>query len=380
VQPVRAARRELRHLPQPHPAHLPQLLPARCDLAVHGAASGARRRARERPLSPGAEETLAEVRTGLSRPRKELPSKLFYDERGSELFEEITRLPEYYLTRAEQALLQAEVPRWIAEHRPRSLVELGAGSAAKTRVILDAMSGQGTGVTYVPVDISADFLDRTAAALRRQYPGLAVVPVAADFTRSLPLPPSLPRPALLTFLGSTIGNFTTPDAVDLLRRVRAAMHSGDRFLLGVDLRKDVAVLEAAYDDSRGVTAEFNLNLLRVVNRRFGADFDLDAFRHRAVYDAREHRIEMHLVSTRPQTVHIPGAGDFDFDEGETIRTEISCKYDRQSVVELLVAAGLEAVEWREAPEGLFALSLAAPAVGAGGESEPRPSSDVKGDS
>jgi L-histidine Nalpha-methyltransferase len=282
---------------------------------------------------------------------------LFYDQRGSELFEEITRLPEYYLTRAEQALLRLHASEWIAALRPRALVELGAGSAAKTRIILDAMRAEGSGDTYVPVDINREFLQRTAATLRQEYRGLRVVPVSADFTRALVLPSSLPRPALLTFLGSTIGNFTAPDAVELLRRIRGAMHAGDQFLLGTDLRKDVAVLEAAYNDSRGVTAEFNLNLLRVLNLEFGADFDVEEFCHHAVYDQREHRIEMHLFSMHQQTVHIPGVGDIELREGETIRTEISCKYDRSSVVQMCAAAGLEMVEWREAPDGQFALSL-----------------------
>jgi L-histidine Nalpha-methyltransferase len=308
-------------------------------------------------------ELLAEIRAGLSRPQKVLPTKLLYDQRGSELFEEITRLPEYYLTRAEEALLQDCVPTWVSEVRPRSLVELGAGSAEKTRIILDAMLTAGTGETYVPVDISADFLERTAAALRRDYAGLDVMPVVADFTRPLPLPTGLSRPALLTFLGSTIGNFTRAEAIDLLRRIGTALQPGDRLLLGVDLRKDTAVLEAAYNDSRGVTAEFNLNLLRVINHRFGADFDLDGFRHRAVYSAREHRIEMHLLSTRRQTVHIPGAGDVEFNAGETIRTEISCKYDRRTLLEMFDSAALTMVDWQEATGGMFALTLGADAGG-----------------
>lgn len=268
-------------------------------------------------------------------------------------------MPEYYLTRAEQALLDQHILGWVAEQRPRSLVELGAGSAAKTRVVLEALRAHG-GDTYVPVDISADFLERTAAELRRDYPGLEVAPVAADFTRSFSLPPSLPRPALLTFLGSTIGNFPTSQAEELLRRVRDVMRSGDCFLLGVDLRKDVAVLEAAYNDARGLTAEFNLNLLRAINRRFGADFDLEGFQHRAVYDALQHRIEMHLVSIRPQVVRIPDAGEFSLREGETIRTEISCKYDRQSVERLFAAAQLELMEWRVDVDGRFGLALGAP--------------------
>ncbi|HET7275220.1 MAG TPA: L-histidine N(alpha)-methyltransferase [Longimicrobiaceae bacterium] len=301
---------------------------------------------------------LAEIGAGLARPQKELPSKLFYDERGSELFEDITRQPEYYLTGAELALLREHIPRWIAEQRPRALVELGAGSASKTRVILDALCAHGGG-TYVPVDISADFLARTAAELRRDYPGLEVLPVAEDFTHSVYLPASLPRPALLTFLGSTIGNFTEAAAVKLLRQVQTAMQPGDCFLLGVDLRKNRAVLEAAYNDRRGVTAAFNLNLLRVVNRRVGADFDPAAFRHRAFYEARRHRIEMHLVSTRPQVVRVPGAGEFAFRDGETIRTEISCKYDKQSIEAILAAADLDLMEWQAGADERFGLALIA---------------------
>jgi L-histidine N-alpha-methyltransferase len=325
-------------------------------------------------MSPSAAELLAEIGAGLARPQKELPSKLFYDERGSELFEEITRLPEYYPTRAEQALLDECVPTWVADLHPRSLVELGAGNAQKTRTILDAMfaadggaadgDAADGGVMYVPVDISADFLERTADTLRGEYPDLHVMPVAADFTRPGPLPleSALPRPALVTFLGSTIGNFVHADAVALLRRVCAALEPADRFLLGVDLRKDVAILEAAYNDARGVTAEFNLNLLRVVNRRTGADFDPSAFRHRAIYNERDHRIEMHLVSTRAQTVRIPGLPDVTLDEGETIRTEISCKYDRDSVAEVFESAGLDMVDWHESADHLFALALGASAT------------------
>ena len=287
---------------------------------------------------------------------------MFYDERGSELFEAITRLPEYYLTRAEQALIGEHAPAWIANQRPRSLIELGAGSATKTRMFLDAMGVDAGGVTYVLVDVSAEFLERTVATLRLEYPRLAVAPIAATFARSLDLTSSIERPALITFLGSTIGNFTVIEAVDLLHRVRAAMRPGDRFVLGVDLRKDISILEAAYNDDQGVTAEFNLNILRVINQRFGANFEVHNFRHRAVYNGRDHRVEMHLVSERPQSVHVPGVGIVDFREGETIRTEISCKYDRQSVVEMLDAARLDLVDWREGSDGGFALSLASPGV------------------
>lgn len=300
---------------------------------------------------------LEEIKLGLARPQKELPSKLFYDERGSQLFEQITRLPEYYLTRVEHALL-SDVQTWVAEQRFGTLVELGPGSAGKTRIILDTLCARGERVTYVPFDISAVFLEQTAAALRAEYANLDVVPVAADFTSRITLPAALSHPLLLTFLGSTIGNFAFPDAVALLRRVRTAMRPDDRFMLGVDLRKDSTVLEAAYNDSRGITAEFNRNVLRVVNREFGADFDIAAFRHRAFYNEAEHRIEMHLMSTRAQAVHLPGAGTFELEDGETIRTEISCKYDRQTVAEMCAAAELELTRWHEDGDGQFALAVA----------------------
>jgi L-histidine Nalpha-methyltransferase len=307
---------------------------------------------------PSHDELLREIRDGLSRPQKELPSKLFYDRRGSELFEEITRLPEYYLTRAEQSLLAAHMPRWMAKIRPRSLVEFGAGNAEKTRTILDAMQAMG-GSYYVPVDISAEFLQESAAELRRDYPQLEVVPCGGDFTTGVNLPPNLPRPAVLTILGSTIGNFAPAEAVALLWRMAAVMRAGDVFLLGADLRKDPAVLEAAYDDSAGVTAEFNLNLLRVMNREFGADFDLEAYRHRTRYDRGLHRIEMHLLASREQRVHIPGAGTFRLEAGDTIRTEISCKYDRSTVREIFAGAGLRMDDWVD--DGRYALATAVPA-------------------
>lgn len=238
------------------------------------------------------------------------------------------------------------------------MVELGAGSAAKTRVILDAVRDEGIAATYVPVDINADFLAATAEQLRHEYPGLGVVPLPTDFTRALPLPADLPRPVLLGFLGSTIGNFPPDQAEALLRRIRAVLRPGDRFLLGVDLRKDRETLERAYNDDRGVTAAFNLNMLRVLQRDFGAELDASAFRHRAHYDPTKHRIEMHLVATRAQRIVIPGIADFTIDEGESIRTEISGKHDRASVEALLAAAGLALDEWRPGADGLFALALA----------------------
>jgi L-histidine N-alpha-methyltransferase len=304
---------------------------------------------------------LAEVAAGLSAPQKELPPKYFYDHRGSELFEEITRLPEYYLTRAERALLARWMPRLTAVLGPRTLVELGAGSAEKSRIILDAMHAAGTAERYVPIDVSAAFLAETAERLRREYPGLIVTPAVADISEELNLPRGMESPVLFAFLGSTIGNFYPPAAIRLLGRVRAAMRLGDRFLMGADLRKDPALIEAAYNDARGVTAEFNRNMLRVLDHELGADFDPDAFAHRAFYEPEANRIEMHLVATRPQTVRIPGVGVVRFAAGESIRTEISCKYDVASLAALFAAAGLRLESWQTDAGNRFALVVGAPA-------------------
>lgn len=302
---------------------------------------------------------LAEVAAGLCSPQKELPPKYFYDQRGSELFEEITRLEEYYPTRTERGMLETWTPSLIRRLGTRALVELGAGSAEKSRVILNAMRAAGTMELYVPIDVSATFLAQTAARLRREYPGLAVEPGIADISEELDLPRRLPRPALYAFLGSTIGNFYPPAAIRLLSRVRGAMDRGDRFLMGVDLRKDVARVEAAYNDARGVTAEFNRNMLLVLNNELGADFDPSAFDHLAFYEPVAHRIEMHLVSQRVQVVTVPGLGEVRFDARESLRTEISCKHDRESVAQLFEASGLELEEWRTDPESLFALAVGA---------------------
>jgi L-histidine N-alpha-methyltransferase len=301
---------------------------------------------------------LAEVAAGLAAPQKELPPKYFYDHRGSELFEEITRLPEYYPTRTERSLLESWMPTLISELGTRTLVELGAGSAEKTRIILSAMQAAGTAGLYVPIDVSASFLDQTASRLRREYPGLRVEPTVADISEEFDLR-EVPHPALYAFLGGTIGNFYPPAAIRLLRRVRSAMRPADRFLLGVDLRKDVQLIEAAYNDSRGVTAEFNRNMLLVLNHELGANFDPDAFEHRAFYEPVTHRIEMHLVSKVEHEVRVPGIGLVAFRPGESIRTEISCKHDRGSVGDLFAAAGLRIEIWRPDPAALFALVVGA---------------------
>lgn len=306
---------------------------------------------RERPM-------LAEVRDGLTSAQKELPPKFFYDWHGSQLFEEITRLPEYYLTRTERALLQEWAPDLVGVTGVRTLVELGAGSAEKTRFLLEAMLKEHPSVVYMPTDVSADFLETTAAQLRLEYPSLNVVPIVADMTEVIVLPRLHHRPALFALLGSTLGNFDAEASTSLLRNVRAAMSPGDHLLLGVDVRKDVTRIEAAYNDTRGVTAEFNRNVLRVLNRELGADFDCDSFGHRASYNHELHRIEMHLVSDRHQHITIPGIGTIEFSAGESIRTEISCKYDQPTIEMRLAAAGLKPVEWRTDPDDLFALVLA----------------------
>jgi L-histidine Nalpha-methyltransferase len=302
---------------------------------------------------------LDEVRAGLHRSPRELPSKYFYDERGSRLFEEITRLPEYYLTRAEREILIARGVEIAAATGARSLVELGAGSASKTRILLAALREQAPKVTYVPLDVSEDFLHETGAALQQEFPSLVVEPVVADIGVALDLPRTLDRPILFAFLGSTIGNFESKDAVLLLERVRDVMRPDDHFLLGVDLRKDPAVIHAAYNDAAGVTAEFNRNILRVMNAELDADFVPECFAHRAFYDEGEHRIEMRLDSVRDQVVHIPGIEPIVFARGESIRTELSHKYDRAAVEQLCAAAGLVVTHWFTDSRGQFALSLLA---------------------
>ncbi len=315
----------------------------------------------------GSPAMLADVRAGLfERERggqRWLPPKYFYDRRGSELFDEITRLPEYYLTRAERTLLAATMPAWMrALHpAPGTLVELGAGSADKTRTILDAMRrARPDGVAYVPVDVSAAFLDETAARLRREYADLRVLPLAADFSTGVRVPRGLPEPVLYAFIGSTIGNLDDREAVHLLGRLAARMSADDRLLLGADLLKDVDVLEAAYNDRRGVTAAFNRNMLRVLNRELGADFDPRAFAHRATFDPAEGRIEMHLVATSDQAVTIPGLGTTWIPAGESIRTEVSNKYTPVRLGCILARAGLDIVTWQTDDTGGYALVLAAP--------------------
>lgn len=298
-----------------------------------------------------------DLREGLFEQPRRIPPKYFYDERGSQLFDEITQLPEYYPTSAERDLLIRWAATIVKIVKPRTLVELGAGSADKTRTILDEMlRAAQSEVTYIPVDVSADFMTRSAAQLQDEYPSLRIAPVAADFSTNFALPDHQ-LPALHAFLGSTIGNFTPEDAVSLVSSVRERMGPHDYFLLGVDLRKDPGLIERAYNDSRGVTAQFNRNMLSVINECLGANFDVSAFSHSAVYNEREHRIEMRLVARGDQSVTIPDVGDFAFADGDWILTEVSYKYDRSLASAILERSGLVLRDWFADEAGLFALAL-----------------------
>jgi L-histidine N-alpha-methyltransferase len=312
----------------------------------------------ESHLATGAPRTLADdVLDGLTKPFKELPPKHLYDARGSELFEEITRLPEYYPTRAERRILELHAPAIVAG--AVELVELGAGSAVKTRLLLDT----GGLRRYVPFDVSESALTECADALGLDYPDLGVHGIVGDFERHLDrIPPSMPgEPRLLAFLGGTIGNFTPGARRRFLRSLAALLGPDDRLLLGTDLVKDPDVIEAAYDDAQGVTAEFNLNMLHVLNRELGADFAVDRFEHVAFFDRQHEWIEMRLRATRDMTVRIEALDlDVRFARGEEMRTEISAKFTPQRVQADFEAAGLELDAWFTDPDELFALSVARP--------------------
>jgi len=306
------------------------------------------------------EELIADVRRGLGAPRKWLPPRWFYDDRGCELFERITELPEYYQTRTEAAILDAAAPRIAALTRPHALVELGAGSCTKTRILIAAMLAQGC-TRFLPVDVSEAALAAAARRLVDEFPRLHVHGVVADFSAGLDRLGAGER-RCIAFLGSTIGNLLAHDRVALYRHVRSRLGSDGSFLLGVDMVKPVDELEAAYDDSAGVTAAFNLNLLQVLNRELGANFDVDSFAHLAPYHVEMARIEMHLRSLREQWVDIPAAGmRVHFARGETVLTEISAKFSRERVEDELSQAGLRCVEWFSDAARRFGLVLAVPA-------------------
>lgn len=296
---------------------------------------------------------LADVLESLSRRQKTLPAKYFYDFTGSQLFEDITRLPEYYPTRTELSILRDRASDISRLSRPGlAVVEFGSGSTEKIRALLKALPDV---AVYVPIDVSGDFIEGEAAQLRGDHPGLDVIPVVGDFTKELTLPAEIrSRPLLGFFPGSTIGNFEPQEAERLLGRFAALLGPGASLLIGVDLVKSDDILNPAYDDAAGVTAKFNLNLLRRINRELGADFDLESFTHQAFFNHAKRRIEMHLVSRHQQNVHLNGHV-LNFAAGETIHTENSYKYLPVDFEALASRAGWRAQTMLTDPESLFAL-------------------------
>lgn len=299
-----------------------------------------------------------DVLHGLSQQPKSLPPKWFYDEVGSELFDEITRLPEYYPTRAEAEILRTHAGEVAALSGADTLVELGSGTSAKTRMLLDALQGAGSLRRFIPFDVDAGVLETAGKAIARDYPGVRVEAVCGDFEHHLTQIPDGGR-RLFVFLGSTIGNLTPGPRAAFLSSLAAVMHDGDSLLVGTDLVKDTARLVRAYDDAAGVTAAFNRNVLAVVNRELDADFDLDSFAHVARWNSTDQRIEMWLRARHDQHVVI-GALDLavDFAAGEEMLTEVSCKFQPEQVADELAAAGLRRLRWWTDAAGDFGVSLA----------------------
>jgi L-histidine N-alpha-methyltransferase len=297
-----------------------------------------------------------DVRVGLTAEAKWLPPRWFYDARGSDLFEEITRLPEYYPTRAERSILAAHADDIARITGAKTLIELGSGSSDKTRLLLDAFTRYGGLGTFVPLDVSVSALRQSTAQIAADYPGLRVRGIVADFTHQLDRLPTGGK-RLVAFLGGTIGNLLPDERAAFLRTMRGALEAGDWLLIGTDLVKDPRIIVPAYDDSAGTTAEFNRNVLRVVNRELGADFDPEAFDHVAVWDAEREWIEMRLRARRPQRVHVLDLR-VTFAEGEELRTEISAKFRRESMEAELTAAGFGSRAYWTDADALFAVTLA----------------------
>jgi L-histidine Nalpha-methyltransferase len=313
-------------------------------------------------LRDGALATLAgDVRAGLAASPKTLPPKYFYDSRGSELFERITELPEYYPTRAEQSILDEFGAEIIERVQPEELVELGPGSARKTHALLDPMCESGRARRYVPVDVSETAVEDTATRLAGDYEGLAIHGIVGDFERDLGRIPKGDDRRLIAFLGGTIGNFNALERRVMLGKLSDQLGPDDRLLIGTDLVKDRERLEAAYNDSAGVTAEFNRNVLNVINANLDANLDPERFDHRAIYDDRRQWIEMRLCASHAHEARIDALDlDVEFDEGEHIRTEISCKFTEERLEHEYARAGLDLLDLYTDSERLFALSLAAP--------------------
>jgi L-histidine N-alpha-methyltransferase len=304
----------------------------------------------------------ADARRGLTSSPKELPPKWFYDDRGSQLFDEITRLPEYYPTRREREIIEQRAGEIAAASKADTLIELGSGTSTKTRLLLDALRDAGTLRRFVPFDVSEATLREAGLAIAAAYPGINVHGVVGDFEHHLGLLPVSGSARLVAFLGGTIGNLDPAERAKFLSEVASGLRPGDGLLLGTDLVKDVARLEAAYDDAAGVTAEFNRNVLLVLNRELGASFDPALFDHLAVWNAEEEWVEMRLRSGVDQSVVVAGLGlTVPFAAGEEMRTEISAKFRREGVAAELAAAGLELAHWWTDSAGDFALSLSFPA-------------------
>jgi L-histidine Nalpha-methyltransferase len=298
-----------------------------------------------------------DVRDGLTHTPKSLPPKWFYDAVGSDLFDQITRLPEYYPTRTEAQILRAQAAEIAAASGADTLVELGSGTSEKTRMLLDGLRDKGSLRRFIPFDVDAGVLNAAGSAIQREYPGVEIEAVCGDFEEHLGKIPRIGR-RLVVFLGSTIGNLTPGPRADFLSTLSETLQPGDSLLLGTDLVKDADRLVQAYDDSAGVTAQFNRNVLAVVNRELDADFDLGVFEHVARWNANQERIEMWLRAGSPQRVHIGALGlTVDFAAGEEMLTEVSCKFRPEGVAAELAAAGLQRTHWWTDPAADFGLSL-----------------------
>jgi L-histidine N-alpha-methyltransferase len=302
-----------------------------------------------------------DVRDGLTAAPKYLPPKYFYDACGSRLFERITRLPEYYITRSEQSILESAAGDIAARSGAATLVELGSGSSEKTRLLLDALVRAGSLRSYVPVDVSSSALESALAGLAPEYPDVDLYGIVDDFDGDLGALPTT-GPTLVAFLGSTIGNLDSAQRKLFFSKIRAGLRAEDTLLLGTDLVKETDRLLSAYDDAAGITAAFNRNVLSVLNRELGADFDIGNFEHVASWDAARQRVEMRLRAANPATVHVAALDlSVGFAAGEDLRTEISAKFRPEQVRSELSAAGLAVIGWWTDPARDFALSLSAPA-------------------
>jgi L-histidine Nalpha-methyltransferase len=327
-------------------------------------AAGTRTRFTLRRVAASDRTFAGDIRQGMTAVQKFIPPRYFYDDLGSSLFDAICNLPEYYVTRAETELLRRH-SRDIATSAGRDsrIIELGSGSARKTRLLLDELTAEGRALEYMPIDIDPHMLEKSGRELLADYPSLTVSAVCSDFTRPSHALADVGNDGrtLMLFLGSTIGNFQPREAGALLRDARRVLKPDDGFLLGADLKKSPDILNAAYNDALGITAAFNLNLLQRINRELGGHFDLRAFNHHAFYDADQGRIEMHLVSLREQSVHVDALNlEVAFDEGETIHTENSYKYDDEDLAQMAADSGFEIKgRWTDS-RGWFAEVLLSP--------------------